>query len=607
MELQSLERSHAQGVKVLVIGGVCNMICFRTEFGQGRRAATCKGIINTNPIRAKVCKRFSQWVLRMAALFIVLFNGLLSVSASEYPFVNVCIGDLTYSSIDYNTCKVVGLENRSADEIIIPANIERGGGIYSVVEVANFYKESGANVRKVVLPKSVKTISSWAFRCVGKSNLESINLDFVENIGMGAFEFCDNLSEIGSLMSLKTLESDAFSGTAITSVELPGSLKVVNSAFSNCKRLRNVILHEGIEQISGGFGGLVEKLSIPGSVLSFSSGFNENDALTEIRFEDGSAKLKLKSTFNTRIANFKSLYLGRDIIADRQVFNAFRNATVVEIGEDVTTLTTGVFGGFSKLPYIRIGKHIKEIPEAAFSGCGSLKKIDFAGDIEKIGLQSFYSAGLDEIIIPGSVIEIGDMAFSDCSAAKFIALGEGLKRIGYKAFSKCSSIVELTIPGNVENVGFGAFQYMRDLESLVIESGNSTLEFITQSNSDHDYGYMKYLPLFEGSKLKTVKVDRNFTTSYSNAGIIKSCNEIETITVGDNVTELPEYGLAVGYDNMGYGENADLRTVYLGKNLRRLGYGAIHFNIRPDGVTKGSIYSIIPSHLSGLQTLPQEL
>lgn len=516
------------------------------------------------------------------------------VSAKAYSFINVGSDGCRFSSIDDKTCKVTGVSNKNAEEIIIPESIEFDGAVYSVVEVYSF--TNGTNIHKVVLPKSVKTINSFAFRMVGTSKLASINLDYVENIGSCAFEFCDNLSETGSMMSLKTLEVDAFHGTAIKSVELPGSLKVVNNAFKNCKQLRKVILHEGIEKISGGFGGLVEKLSIPGSVTSLSMNLNATDALTEIRFEDGAEKLEIISlgSFNTRIENFKSLYLGRNLTADREAFNAFRNATSVEIGKNVTELPSGIFGGFSKLPYIKIEKDIKEIPDGAFSGCVSLKKIDFAGEIEKIGVQSFYGAGLEEIIIPGSVVEIGEMAFSNCSNATMIDLGDGLNVIGRKAFSKCNSVVELTIPGNIENVGFGAFQYMRELKSLVIEPGASSLEFITESDDDYDYGYNKYLPLFEGSHLKTVEVDRNFTTTYSKAGIIKSCNYIETITVGDNVTELPEYGLAVGYDYLGYGENANLRTVHLGKNLRRLGYNAIHFNILPDGVTKGRIYSYNP-------------
>ena len=64
------------------------------------------------------------------------------------------------------------------------------------------------------------------------------------------------------------------------------------------------------------------------------------------------------------------------------------------------------------------------------------------------------------LIIPDSVISIGDRAFEQCPFDGELILGNSLKSIGEDAFSQCPNFMgSLALPDSLEFVGYGAFSY----------------------------------------------------------------------------------------------------------------------------------------------------
>jgi hypothetical protein len=112
---------------------------------------------------------------------------------------------------------------------------------------------------------------------------------------------------------------------------------------------------------------------------------------------------------------------------------------------------------------------------------------------------SRYSActGLTNLIIPGSVTNIGDSAFCHCTGLISVTLGKGVATIGTNAFSWCSNLIgitipssvtsidelafyysgltQVTIPGSVTNFGLGAFAVCSGLTSVTMQEGVTSI------------------------------------------------------------------------------------------------------------------------------------
>ncbi|WP_049385222.1 leucine-rich repeat protein, partial [Metamycoplasma hominis] len=67
--------------------------------------------------------------------------------------------------------------------------------------------------------------------------------------------------------------------------------------------------------------------------------------------------------------------------------------------------------------------------------------------------QTLYT-NIKSITIPGSVKEIGERAFSDCTNLEELILNEGLEKIGDSAFSSCEWLNEVTYKGDASNINW---------------------------------------------------------------------------------------------------------------------------------------------------------
>ena len=89
---------------------------------------------------------------------------------------------------------------------------------------------------------------------------------------------------------------------------------------------------------------------------------------------------------------------------------------------------------------------VTEIGEFAFSGC----------------------SGLASISPPPSVTEIGEMAFALCKSLRSITIPESVAVIGKWAFAGCGSLTELRTPQSVTNIGFSSFSACENLTKVWI-------------------------------------------------------------------------------------------------------------------------------------------
>ena len=75
---------------------------------------------------------------------------------------------------------------------------------------------------------------------------------------------------------------------------------------------------------------------------------------------------------------------------------------------------------------------------------------------------------MNSITIPSGVTNIGDYAFSYCTALTSITISSGVTTIGADAFNSCTALTSVTIPDSVTTIGAGAFNGCTALTSVTI-------------------------------------------------------------------------------------------------------------------------------------------
>lgn len=130
-----------------------------------------------------------------------------------------------------------------------------------------------------------------------------------------------------------------------------------------------------------------------------------------------------------------------------------RSITEIEIPVGVTKVGTGAFYRAS-IEEVIVPEGVKKIEEFAFGNCTSLKRITLPNTLTSISNDAFpyvgQASGMDEFIIPDSVISIGYNVFLGSGAKKFV-VSKNLKRIPEGTFKNCQKCMAYDFTRN-ENV-----------------------------------------------------------------------------------------------------------------------------------------------------------
>ena len=148
-----------------------------------------------------------------------------------------------------------------------------------------------------------------------------------------------------------------------------------------------------------------------------------------------------------------------------------------------------------------------------------------------------------DIVIPEkapngyTVTGVGDQAFNCCDGLTSVKLPATLKTIGDLAFQLCTKLKEINIPASMELMDYNPFGGS-SLERFIIEDSDAPIVI----GSAAVYG-----SFFLGLPVRYAYVGRNFIVSNPSAeetggpkGLFYSCEELEEVVFGSNVTLLHE-------------------------------------------------------------------
>ena len=191
----------------------------------------------------------------------------------------------------------------------------------------------------------------------------------------------------------------------------------------------------------------------------------------------------------------------------KEAFYKCESLTNVTIPNSVTKIGDGAFKYCSGLTNVIILNSVTSIGDEAFCVCRSLTNVTIPNSVTTIGAYTFSECyGLTNVTIPNSVTSIGKQAFYECTSLTSVTIGNSVTSIGAWAFRDCSGLTSVTIGNSVASISSDAFD------------GCSNLQNATVSSSFEKLIADKRIPLFSGTKIKTVTVKNpNGTKKQSNA------------------------------------------------------------------------------------------
>ena len=170
--------------------------------------------------------------------------------------------------------------------------------------------------------------------------------------------------------------------------------------------------------------------------------------------------------------------------------------------------------------------------------------------VTAVGAWAFYQCydQLTSVVMPNTVITLGQEAFSGCRGLQSIHLSENLDIIGERAFENCHGLTEIEIPGTVTVLGSHAFVDCSNLVSI---------------NIPDKVGYLGDFLLAGCSNLRSVLLPEGIDTIPR--GFLNGCHQLDSIRLPKSI---------VAIDERAFGDCYGLREMVIPDNVKTIGFCA---------------------------------
>lgn len=269
------------------------------------------------------------------------------------------------------------------------------------------------------------TVTEIGERALQRENITEVILpDGITKIGHKAFYMTKSLQKINFPQSLKAIEREAFNGSGLTEVNIPGATAIGNAAFLSCTDMKTLT---------------IPKVTFLGTMC-----FRHCSQLKTVTVP---VSANIGKKLDASLADYKLLF---DLPKDKKssinyennsgnvAFGDCYNLTEAILQDGITTVPEAMFCFCGDLKDITIPASVKSVQDEAFRRCFSLTSINIPG-VESIGNSAFLQCWnlRGDLILSNKVKEIKDLAFDHTGLSGIKWEGTDGCKIGNSVFHNC--------------------------------------------------------------------------------------------------------------------------------------------------------------------------
>jgi hypothetical protein len=286
------------------------------------------------------------------------------------------------------------------------------------------------------------------------------------------------------------------------------------------------------------------------------------DSLTKIKFANGTGNID------------KTMFLGN-----------MKNATTIELPDDMTYITSQQFEGMTFLTRVIIPDNLTEIGIYAFYGCTNLKVVEMGKGVTNIGKYSFCNCySLSDVAIPDGVNVINEHVFDGCNFTKELVIPAQVTAIDDYAFYGNNDVPLVVIPDTLISMGHRVFNAC--MTTILVEAPNqpSGWDYEWYDDSIVIYGYLETR---ENDVLKYAITQNNtaaimgLSRSTTQTQIIipdtidgaevnlitleafMNNSQIKSVSLPDTITKVNDFTFfkCINLENVTFGQNSQIETI----------------------------------------------
>lgn len=324
------------------------------------------------------------------------------------------VGDFTYTVLDENEAALSRCNIKENVDVTLSDKVNYEGKDYAVNKI---YESafSGCPIKSVVIPESIDNIGYGAFAYCNM--LEKINLPSkLKEIAPYLFQYCTKLTEIKLPAGIEKIGDYAFRDAGLTSIELPAGVKSIGNYAFLYSKFTSIILPENLTNIG-------------------------NSAFRESKL------------------------------------------TSIILPENIATIGNYVFEANKDLTSIVIGKNVSQIGNCILRGCSSLKEIKVAEGnqwytvvdgmlltADKETLKAYPEGNGETVLTLPSTVRNSDLSLiSSTSKIETVIFPEGMEVIP-KMFSSAKNLKTVKLPSSTKSITGSAFSFCSNIRFIYSQS-----------------------------------------------------------------------------------------------------------------------------------------
>lgn len=202
--------------------------------------------------------------------------------------------------------------------------------------------------------------------------------------------------------------------------------------------------------------------------LKGGAGFSTFQDLTHVVVSEGIETLNLAFDLCT---NLQTACLPSTLKRLDGAFYGCQNLTTVSLPDGVVDIGQGSFNGCSRLSCVRLSPNLTSVGESSFRDCVSLTDICLPSGSKAIGKYAFRGCESLTNVSWGVCEDIGESAFSGCTALPQAEIPDSVTNIEQRAFSGCISLERVHFPLQLKEIGASAFADCSSLADIMLPDG----------------------------------------------------------------------------------------------------------------------------------------